>query len=157
MVFSGGRVTCPVDDPTPLAGAKIQVAQLPAKYYSRNDEGILFLAAGKIGDPGAGCDGPVAKIARDLTLEQNAEHPVTLIDFKAGFEDSARGAVTSVEVALQIANLRIEPRNIIRFAWWGAEEAGLLGAEHYVSKLSDAVDPCCADLCADDVVRQWDG
>lgn len=90
MVFSGGKVTCPVDDPTPLAGATIHVAQLPTVHYRRSDEGILFLVAGKIGDqgPGAGCDGPVAKIARDVRIQQNADHPVTLIDFKAGFEDS---------------------------------------------------------------------
>jgi CO dehydrogenase nickel-insertion accessory protein CooC1 len=106
MVFSGGQVTCPVDDPTPLAGATVDVARLPSMYDRRSDEGILFLAAGKIGDqgPGAGCDGPVAKIARDLRIQQDADHPVTLIDFKAGFEDSARGAVTSVDWAFVVVD-----------------------------------------------------
>jgi len=99
MVFSGGLVTCPVDDPTPMTGAELHVTQLPQKYYVRNAEGILFLMAGKIGDqgPGAGCDGPIAKIARDFRIEQDVPYPVTLIDFKAGFEDSARGAVNSVD------------------------------------------------------------
>ena len=106
MVFSGGQVTCPVDDPTPLAGATIHVAQLPTQLYRRSEEGILFLAAGKIGDqgPGAGCDGPVAKIARYVRIQLNADHPVTLIDFKAGFDDSARGAVTSVDWALVVVD-----------------------------------------------------
>lgn len=106
MVFSGGLVTCPVDDPTPLPKAEVSLDQLTTKYYSRNDDGIFFLTAGKIGDqgPGAGCDGPVAKIARDLKIAQDGEHPVTLVDFKAGFEDSARGAVTSLDWAIAIVD-----------------------------------------------------
>jgi CO dehydrogenase nickel-insertion accessory protein CooC1 len=99
MVFSGGAVSCPVDDPTLLPNADVALKALPEKYYARNREGILYLAAGKIGEagPGAGCDGPVAKIARDMRLHAFGEHPVTLVDFKAGFEDSARGAVTSLD------------------------------------------------------------
>jgi CO dehydrogenase nickel-insertion accessory protein CooC1 len=54
---------------------------------------------GKIGRdaPGAGCDGPIAKIARDLRLRSAEGSLVTLIDFKAGFEDSARGVVTGLD------------------------------------------------------------
>lgn len=106
MVFSGGPVTCPVDDPTPLPDADLRVDQLSGEYYGRNDEGVLFLTAGKIGDlgPGAGCDGPVAKIARDLKVHQNGERPLTLIDFKAGFEDSARGALTNLDWIIVIVD-----------------------------------------------------
>lgn len=106
VVFSGGLVTCPVDDPTPLPGAEISLDQLGVKHYSHNDDGILFLTAGKIGDqgPGAGCDGPVAKIARDLRVSQDGKRPVTLVDFKAGFEDSARGAVTSLDWAIVVVD-----------------------------------------------------
>ena len=28
--------------------------------------------------------------------------------------------------------------NTVRFAWWGAEESGLLGSEHYVENLTQA-------------------
>lgn len=102
MVFSGGLVTCPVDDPLPLPGAEIALDHLASRYLRTNDQGIVLLTAGKIGDqgPGAGCDGPVSKIARDLRLSRNGKAPVTLIDFKAGFEDSARGAVTGLDWAL---------------------------------------------------------
>ena len=78
MVFSGGRVTCPVDDPTPLQDAELRLTDLDSDYYAINPQGIVLLTAGKIGDlgPGAGCDGPINKIARDLriaaTLERNA-------------------------------------------------------------------------------------
>ena len=106
MVFSGGLVTCPVDDPTPLPGAELSLDRLSGQYYNRNENGILFLTAGKIGDqgPGAGCDGPVAKIARDIRLHQSGEQPVTLVDFKAGFEDSARGAITSLDWAIVVVD-----------------------------------------------------
>jgi CO dehydrogenase maturation factor len=106
MIFSGGSVTCPVDDPTPLSGAEIALDDLPSQYHGQNREGITLLAAGKIADqgPGAGCDGPVAKVARDLKLRVRGEQPVTLVDFKAGFEDSARGVVTGLDWGIVIVD-----------------------------------------------------
>jgi CO dehydrogenase nickel-insertion accessory protein CooC1 len=105
-VFGGGTVTCPVDDPTPLAGAEISLDRLPSRYYVQTQGGLLFLTAGKIGDqgPGAGCDGPISKIARDLRIVVEGQSPVTLVDFKAGFEDSARGVITTLDWALVIVD-----------------------------------------------------
>jgi CO dehydrogenase nickel-insertion accessory protein CooC1 len=109
MVFSGGAVTCPVDDPTPLHGARLRLDEIPARFVGRTPEGILLLEAGKIGalGPGAGCDGPVAKIARDLHVSDFGPDPVTLIDYKAGFEDAARGTVTSIDWAVAV----VDPTN----------------------------------------------
>jgi len=108
-VFSGGAVTCPVDDPTPLPGAEISLDRLPEEYWAQNPEGISLLTAGKIGGqgPGAGCDGPVSKIARDLRIRRSGQRLVTLVDFKAGLEDSARGVITSLDWAIVI----IDPTN----------------------------------------------
>lgn len=105
MVFSGGKVTCPVDDPTLLEGAQISISQLPQDYYVQSDR-ITFLVAGKIGDkgPGAGCDGPIAKIGRDLRVQVDGEPSVTVIDFKAGFEDLARGAITSLDWVIVVVD-----------------------------------------------------
>ena len=99
MVFSGGSVTCPVDDPIPLSNADLEIENLPQGYYQQNEAGITLLTAGKIGGfgPGAGCDGPIAKIARDLKIHSQNEPPILFIDFKAGFEDSARGAITNLD------------------------------------------------------------
>jgi CO dehydrogenase maturation factor len=105
MVFSGGFVTCPVDDPTPLPGARLDFGQLPDGYVGRNADGVRLLVAGKLGalGPGAGCDGPVAKIARDLRV--NGLGPkVTVVDFKAGFEDAARGVLPTVDWALVVVD-----------------------------------------------------
>lgn len=102
MIFSGGRVTCPVDDPTPLENAQVCLQQMPRQYYARTQDGIIFLSAGKIGNqgPGAGCDGPISKIARDFEITMGNQKPITLIDFKAGFEDSARGVMTNLDWAI---------------------------------------------------------
>jgi CO dehydrogenase maturation factor len=106
MVFSGGVVTCPVDDPMPLAGAEIDLETLHPEYYAKGPDGVILLIAGKIGDqgPGAGCDGPVAKIARDLRIHIQGESPVTLVDFKAGFEDTARGVLTGLDWAIVVVD-----------------------------------------------------
>lgn len=52
-----------------------------------------------------------------------------------GIQDNGSGSAAILEVALQMANQQISPRNQVRFAWWGAEEAGLLGAQYYVDQL----------------------
>ena len=51
-----------------------------------------------------------------------------------GINDNGSGSATILEIAEEMAGL--EPVNTVRFAWWGAEESGLLGAEHYVSQLT---------------------
>ena len=51
-----------------------------------------------------------------------------------GINDNGSGSAALLETALQMAENR--PRNTVRFAWWGAEESGLLGSTHYVEQLS---------------------
>jgi Zn-dependent M28 family amino/carboxypeptidase len=51
-----------------------------------------------------------------------------------GINDNGSGSAAILEVAEQLA--RVRTRNRLRFAWWGAEELGLLGSRHYVSRLS---------------------
>ncbi len=108
-VFQGGKVSCPVDDPTVLEGAHLTWEDLPPPFRAEAPSGVRYLVAGKIADqgPGAGCDGPVAKIARDISVGGSVQAgasaaeaerpPVMIIDFKAGFEDSARGVVTGID------------------------------------------------------------
>jgi len=51
-----------------------------------------------------------------------------------GINDNGSGSAGLLEVAEQMAKVR--PRNMVRFAWWGAEEAGLVGSTAYVNDLS---------------------
>ena len=53
-----------------------------------------------------------------------------------GINDNGSGAAAILEIAQQMAQLDIVPENKVRFAFWGAEEYGLLGSGYYVSQLS---------------------
>ena len=53
-----------------------------------------------------------------------------------GINDNGSGSAAQLEVALKMAKLGIEPVNQVRFIWFGAEEAGLVGSAYYVSQLS---------------------
>ena len=52
----------------------------------------------------------------------------------AGINDNGSGSAAILEVAENLAGAR--PENGIRFAWWGAEESGLVGSQYYVDSLS---------------------
>jgi Zn-dependent M28 family amino/carboxypeptidase len=50
-----------------------------------------------------------------------------------GINDNGSGSAALLEVAEQMAN--VIPQNKVRFAWWGAEEAGLFGSLSYMISL----------------------
>ena len=56
----------------------------------------------------------------------------------AGINDNGSGSAGVLEVALAVADAKLKPAKPLRFAWWGAEEEGLVGSKHYVDKLSQA-------------------
>ena len=47
MVFAGGSVTCPVDDPTPLPDAELELGQIPDEMLGLTDEGIRSSGDGR--------------------------------------------------------------------------------------------------------------
>ncbi|MEV0588529.1 M28 family metallopeptidase [Nonomuraea sp. NPDC050310] len=53
-----------------------------------------------------------------------------------GINDNGSGVAAILDVALKLAHMK--PDNAVRFAFWGGEEFGLLGAEHYVAQLTEA-------------------
>ncbi|KAH8590832.1 aminopeptidase [Bisporella sp. PMI_857] len=52
-----------------------------------------------------------------------------------GINDDGSGTLTLLEIATHLA--KYEVNNCVRFAWWAAEEEGLLGSDHYVNQLSE--------------------
>ena len=54
-----------------------------------------------------------------------------------GINDNGSGSAVVLEIAEEMSELGIEPRNRVRFAFWGAEELGLLGSTHYAEGLSE--------------------
>lgn len=55
-----------------------------------------------------------------------------------GINDDGSGTATLLEMAKQINKLGSKVRNKVRFAFWGAEEEGLLGSQYYVDTLPQA-------------------
>lgn len=53
-----------------------------------------------------------------------------------GINDNGSGSATLLETAVQLAEAG-ETTNAVRFAWWGAEEVGLVGSYTYVDSLSE--------------------
>jgi Zn-dependent M28 family amino/carboxypeptidase len=54
-----------------------------------------------------------------------------------GINDNGSGSAFNLELALAMARDNIRPTNRVRFAWWGAEESGLVGATRYVEAISN--------------------
>ena len=55
-----------------------------------------------------------------------------------GINDNGTGSAAVLEAALAWAASGNASRNHLRFAWWGAEEQGLLGSNHYMRTLPAA-------------------
>jgi aminopeptidase Y len=53
-----------------------------------------------------------------------------------GINDNGSGSAALIEVAEQMA--KVKPRNMVRFAWWGAEESGLVGSTYYMDNVTQA-------------------
>ncbi len=60
------------------------------------------------------------------------------VDEGPGINDNGSGSGSIIETAEQVAKLKKKPRNRIRFALWGAEEAGLVGSTAYVADLIES-------------------
>lgn len=52
------------------------------------------------------------------------------VDEGPGINDNGSGSAAILEVAEQMK--KVKPVNKVRFAWWGAEESGLIGSDNYV-------------------------
>jgi len=52
-----------------------------------------------------------------------------------GINDNGSGSATVLEIAIQVHKSGLQLENKILFAWWGAEEIGLLGSRYFVNDL----------------------
>jgi Peptidase family M28/PA domain len=88
--------------------------------------------------------GVVKPNANDYNVIANSEggsnHHVVVVDahldsiFGAGMLDNASGSATILDIAQMMKN--VDPRNKLRFIWFGGEELGLLGSSFYVNNLT---------------------
>jgi hypothetical protein len=70
-----------------------------------------------------------------------------------GANDNASGTAVTLAIAKLFTSLAIRPRASILFVGWGAEEAGLVGSEHYVQHPVFALEDTLASLVLDVVGR----
>ena len=66
-----------------------------------------------------------------------------------GADDNASGSATLLEIARAAASTKARPRRSIVFAWFAAEELGLLGAAHFASAPPPGFTKCVAVLNLD--------
>ncbi|MCG0284582.1 M20/M25/M40 family metallo-hydrolase [Streptomyces sp. PSAA01] len=55
-----------------------------------------------------------------------------------GINDNGSGSAALLTTALEVSKAHLKPHRHLRFAWWGAEEAGTVGSSAYVRDLSAA-------------------
>ena len=101
-----------------LAGTEGLVMRLFANVTRAEAVTYNVLAESRTGDPSN-------VVMAGAHLDSVAEGP--------GINDNGSGSSALLEVAEQLAKVR--PENQLRFAWWGAEEAGLVGSTYYVNDL----------------------
>ncbi|MGY1577552.1 M28 family metallopeptidase [Streptomyces sp. MN13] len=53
-----------------------------------------------------------------------------------GINDNGSGSAAVLETALAVSRAQLQPTKHLRFAWWGAEELGLVGSKYYVNSLA---------------------
>ena len=53
-----------------------------------------------------------------------------------GINDNGSGSAGILETALAVSRANYQPAKHLRFAWWGAEELGMVGSSYYVNNLS---------------------
>ena len=106
-----------------------------------------------IGETLAAAPGATVRLAVDATTTPNEEINVIADSVKGdkdrtivvgahldsvaegpGINDNGSGSSGILEIAEQIAKLPENPRNRVRFAFWGAEESGLVGSTAYVTE-----------------------
>ncbi|MBB4713291.1 M28 family metallopeptidase [Streptomyces luteogriseus] len=54
----------------------------------------------------------------------------------AGINDNGSGSAAVLETALAVSRAQYKPTKHLRFAWWGAEELGMVGSRYYVNRLA---------------------
>ncbi|MFF1692852.1 M28 family metallopeptidase [Streptomyces sp. NPDC058257] len=55
-----------------------------------------------------------------------------------GINDNGSGSAGILETALAVSRAQLQPTKHLRFAWWGAEELGMIGSKYYVNNLPAA-------------------
>lgn len=136
-----------------IAGTLGEPKTVPVTGVTFDDGAAIFAAESPTGsltteveaDPDRVTWNVIADLPRrDLKKVKNQDQVVVVgahLDSVAegpGINDNGSGSAGILEIAKQLekTNMTHKLKRPVRFAFWGAEELGLLGSEHYVADLS---------------------
>ena len=123
-------------DPIPVIGTSFEIGNELAALLAAG-EVIIHLATDTLIELDVPTQNLIAETptGRDDRVVMAGAH-LDSVPEGPGIQDNGTGSGALLEIALQMAALGIEPTNTVRFAWWGAEEAGLIGSQFYVDSLT---------------------
>jgi Zn-dependent M28 family amino/carboxypeptidase len=153
LIFNRGTFNGTLDDRGVGLGRLSSPAAIPVV-------GLSFAVGVDLGSP----SGTTARVVTDTVSEVrttynviaetrrgNADNVVMSgahldsVEAGPGINDNASGSAALLEIAEEMAKIE-KPENKVRFAWWGAEELGLLGATHYVNDLRSSNPDALGDI-----------
>jgi Zn-dependent M28 family amino/carboxypeptidase len=119
----------------PILGTSFAIGQ---ELYQGTQSGTvqMHVAASTISEPrhtrNIIADTPGGDATRKVVVGSHLDSVVE----GPGINDNGSGTATDLEIALQMAKLKIKPKRQVRFAFWGGEEENLLGSTYYVKHLT---------------------
>ncbi len=126
-----------------LGGAMGQAAPIPVGFTDFATGNTLVTLTGQTAtaDPGVEVREATSRNVIAETRKGRTDNVVMAgahldsVEVGPGINDNGSGSSGLLEVALELGG-RSNVKNAVRFAWWGAEELGLLGSEAYVEALT---------------------
>ena len=120
----------------PVLGIRYEVGKALYEEYMAGETITLMLAVTAVKMLAPTCNLFAETIGGDhrqvimagAHLDSAAEGP--------GINDNASGSAALLEIANQIGVNHYSPQNKIRFAWWAAEEEGMIGSNYYLDHLA---------------------
>ena len=118
----------------PVAFTSFDIGQSLYNEYQARSTPTMSLSIGVIIDPNREDYNVIAE------SKGGDKNHVVVVDahldaiYGAGMLDNASGSATILDIAQKMKS--VNPRNKLRFIWFGGEELGLLGSSYYVNNLS---------------------
>ena len=126
--------TGPTDSPIPLAMISHDVGLTLAQAAGATVRIVVDAQTTPIEQHNVIANSVAGKKGRTIVVGAHLDS----VDVGPGINDNGSGSSSILEIAEQIAELPQEPRNRVRFAFWGAEESGLVGSTAYVEDLVES-------------------
>jgi Zn-dependent M28 family amino/carboxypeptidase len=140
-----------------LPGRENVIARSAEPHYPIPAVGASFAVGQELYDLFTSGQSPTVHLVVDATTHPRVQHNVVADSTRGdpenvvvvgghldsvpagpGINDNGSGVSAILEMAEEISELNMKPRNQLRFAFWGAEEAGLIGSSQYVAQLTAA-------------------